>query len=113
MSPADYIAKCKTYRRYTVVASVFYTIAIAVAIVMSLWIHRTGCESLACLLAVLLTASLIGGVMFYTGMRGPTKRARALGLLCPSCTKPLVAWGGQPIVVSSRCGHCGIQGLDS
>jgi hypothetical protein len=67
MSSIDYIAKCQRYRRYQVVASVCNIVAFGAAVVMSVRI-RDGCDSFACVLAVLLTATLIGGVMIYTSV---------------------------------------------
>jgi len=112
MSSIDYIAKCQRYRRYQVVASVCSIVAFGAAVVMSAWV-RDGCDSFACVLGVLLTATLIGGVMIYTHVLGPQKRARTLGLLCPSCSKPLVAMNGFPDVVAGNCRHCAVQVLDS
>lgn len=112
MTPIDYIAKCQRYRRYQIFAGVAYTVAIATAVGMSMWLDRTGCSSGLCLLLVILVASLIGSIMFYSVMRGPRKRAKALELLCPVCAEPMVGRSGEPAIVRDRCARCGTQVLE-
>jgi hypothetical protein len=114
MSPDDFLARCRIYRRYQTFMSVLYKVAFAAAIIMGWWLERQGgCASGTCALAVVLTALFIGSVMFYTLMRGPQKHAKALGLTCPSCGKSLLGSGAQPGLVTGHCAFCRAKVLDS
>jgi hypothetical protein len=113
MTSADYIAKWKTYWRYRAVCSRLVFLSGVAAIVLAAWLHRTGCESLLGLLFVLFTACSIGIVIFYCTCRGPQKRLKDLGLVCPACGKPLLAQDGGPTVEAGCCEACGAQVLDS
>ena|ERR1041385_5877570 len=112
MSRADFIARRKIYQRYWSFADALGGVAFATAIALSVWLERKGCDSGTCLLGVLLTAGLIGCIIFHTTMRGPQRRARQLGLICPSCSKLLVgsrAWQG---IVTGHCASCGVKVLN-
>ncbi len=113
MTSADYITKWKTYWRYRAVCGRLVLLSAVAAGVLAAWLHRTGCESLLGLLFVLLAACLIGSVIFYCTCRGPQKRLKDLGLVCPACGKPLLAQDGGPKIEAGCCEACGAQVLDS
>jgi hypothetical protein len=114
MTADEFLARCRAYRRYQVLAKAHYTVAFGAAVFMGWWLEREGgCASGACALAIVLMATFIGCVMFYTRMRGPKKRAEQLGLNCLSCGKSLVDSGAQPGVVTGHCAFCRAKVLDS
>src|ERR1043165_1620811 len=101
MSADEFLARCRIYRRYQMLMSVMFALAFGAAMLLGWWLEREGgCGSDGCFFLVLLMAISIGSVMIYSLIRGPKKRARELGLNCPSCGKPLVGADAQPGLVT-------------
>src|SRR5436309_1528253 len=114
MSSDEFIASCRVYRRYLVFMSMLSAVSYAAAVLLALWLeNRGGCDSGACLLGTLFAAVLIGWALFYATIRGSQKRAKELGLFCPSCRKLLVGSGAMPGVVTGHCSGCRAKVLDT
>jgi hypothetical protein len=64
-----------------------------------------------CILVAVFGFPFFGGLWFYGIARSPQKRYRRLGLVCPTCQKPLVGFSSQVVVATGKCGHCGSQYL--
>ena len=60
----------------------------------------------------MLAVIFSGGMMFYTLLIGPQKRAKELGLICPACDKSLLGRRAQPGLVTGQCGFCRAKVLE-
>jgi hypothetical protein len=66
MSAADFIARCKIYRRLQIFSNLLFLGAAAAFVVLSAWMERTGgCDSDWCRLVVLLTVTAIGWAVLH------------------------------------------------
>jgi len=114
MTSDEFIDRCRIYRRYQIFMSALAAVSYAAAVLLGLWLeNRGGCDSAACLLGTLFAAVVIGWALFYATIRGSQKRAKELGLFCPSCRKLLVGSGAMTGVVTGHCSECRAMILDT
>ena len=114
MTLNEFKAATQTLRKQELRSIPLYTLPLVGLVFTASFIEervKTAGFDIWCILAAVFGFSLFGGLWFYGIARLPRQRYRGLGLLCPTCQKPLVGFSSQVVVATGKCGYCGSQYL--
>ena len=114
MTLNEFKTALRTYRKQELRALLFFMVGMVGLTLPASFIEeraKTMGFDIWCILVAVIGFSLVGGLMFYSAARLPQKCMRRLGLVCPTCQKPLVGITAQIVVATGKCGYCGGQYL--